>query len=353
MMLFNNRLLAVSTLVLVLTLSIGLSSPLFAHPLAPALIKIDVQPEGRVTVLWKESISKTANVNLFPVFPQGCKKLTEPNVSNIDSGMFYEWEMLCLDPWAGKRIVIQGLSAVDATVLVDYGDIGGERTSVLLTRHQPSFIIPETVTRLKTIEGYTYSGVMHLLSGWDHLLFVFGLFILLYQQRKKMLLAVTAFTVGHSVSLFFISLDLAPVMGVWIEVLIALSITFLALEILSVNTKSVVFSIRKHPYGLTAFFGLIHGCGFALVLKEMLSNTSDKLLPLISFNVGIELGQCIMLLFFMGSFILLNKLSKLSLYQVWYQTLYKNVAPRAMPFWGYSLGIMSMYWVVVRGVDIL
>ena len=85
----------------------------------------------------------------------------------------------------------------------------------------------------------------------------------------------------------------------------------------------------------------------------MLSNTSDKLLPLISFNVGIELGQCIMLLFFMGSFILLNKLSKLSLYQVWYQSLYKIVAPRAMAFWGYSLGIMSMYWVVVRGVDIL
>jgi len=347
-MLFNNRLLTKSLLIPLLMLYLALSTTLFAHPLAPALIKIDVQPEGRVTILWKESVAKTANVNLFPVFPQGCKKLNEPSVSNVDSGMLYEWELLCMESWAGERIVIQGLSAVDTTVLVDYGDVGGERTSVLLTRHQPSFTIPKTVTTLKTIEGYTYSGVIHLLSGWDHVLFVFGLFVLLYQQRRKMLLAITAFTVGHSTSLLFIGLDLAPALGVWVEILIALSITFLALEILNINTNSVVFGIKDHPYRLTAFFGLIHGCGFALVLKEMLSNTSDKLLPLISFNVGIELGQCIMLVFFMGISILLKKLSRLPRNKVWYQTLYKRVARRAMPFWGYSLGIMSMYWVVLR-----
>ena len=360
MMLFNKRLLTISMLISALILSLGLPSELFAHPLAPALIKIDVQPEGRVKVLWKESIAKTANVNLFPVFPQGCKKLNEPNISSVNSGMLYEWEILCDKLWAGERIFIQGLSAVDATVLMDYGDIGGERTSVLLTRHQSDFIIPETVTMLKTIEGYTYSGVVHFLSGWDHLLFVFGLFILLYQQRRKMLLAVTAFTIGHSASLFFIGLNLAPAMGGWIEVLIALSITFLALEILNVsanvnaniNTRSFVFGIKDHPYRLTAFFGLIHGCGFALVLKEMLSNTSDKLLPLISFNIGIELGQCIMLLFFMGISILLRWLSRLPRNKTRYQTLYNRATQQTMSFWGYSLGIMSMYWVVVRSVDI-
>ena len=153
--------------------------------------------------------------------------------------------------------------------------------------------------------------------------------------------------------------DLAPVLGVWIEILIALSITFLALEILNesaMNTnayaKGFGFGIKDYPYRLTALFGLIHGCGFALVLREMLSNTSDKLLPLISFNVGIELGQCIMLLVFMGISILLNRLSMLSWDKKWYQTQYQRVARRAMAFWGYSLGIMSMYWVVVRSVDI-
>ncbi|OUR93225.1 hypothetical protein A9Q81_15445 [Gammaproteobacteria bacterium 42_54_T18] len=352
MTLFNKRTLTLLVMILTLALSMILSSTSYAHPLAPALIKIDVQPEGRVKILWKESIAKTANVNLFPVFPQGCNKLNEPRVSNVDSGMLYEWEMLCMESWVGEKIVIQGLSEIDATVLVDYGDVGGQRTSVLLTRHQSGFIIPENVTILKTIKGYTYSGVVHLLSGWDHLLFVFGVFVLLYQQSRRMLLAVTAFTVGHSTSLVFIGLDLAPALGVWIEILIALSITFLALEILNVNTRNFVFGIKDHPYGLTAFFGLIHGCGFALVLKEMLSNTSDKLLPLISFNVGIELGQCIMLVFFMGISILLRKLSRLSGNKVWYQTLYKRVERRAMPFWGYSLGIMSMYWVAVRSVDI-
>jgi len=346
-------------LMLVLVSSLGVSPAAFAHPLAPALIKIDVKPEGRVIILWKETIAKTANVNLFPVFPAGCHRLNEPSVSNVDSGMLYQWEILCDGAWVGEKVSIQGLSAVDATVLVDYGDIGGGRTSVLLTRHQPHFIIPEDVTVLKTIEGYTYSGVMHFISGWDHLLFVFGLFVLLYQQRKKMLLAVTAFTLGHSVSLIFIGLDLAPVLGVWIEILIALSITFLALEILNesaMNTnayaKGFGFGIKDYPYRLTALFGLIHGCGFALVLREMLSNTSDKLLPLISFNVGIELGQCIMLLVFMGISILLNRLSMLSWDKKWYQTQYQRVARRAMAFWGYSLGIMSMYWVVVRSVDI-
>jgi len=191
----------------------------------------------------------------------------------------------------------------------------------------------------------------------SHLLFVFGLFVLLYQQRRKMLLAVTAFTVGHSASLFVIGLDFAPAMGIWIEILIALSITFLALEILNesanangnINTNNVVFGIKNHPYRLTAFFGLIHGCGFALVLKEMLSNTSDKLLPLISFNVGIELGQCIMLVLFMGASVLLNKLDYLSRYKIKYPVLLKRVSRLVMPFCGYSLGVMSMYWVVLRG----
>lgn len=351
-MLFNSRTLISLVMMLTLILSLILSSSLYAHPLAPALIKVDVQPEGRVKILWKESIAKTANVNLFPVFPQGCRKLTEPSVSNVDSGMLYKWEILCIEAWVGGNIVIQGLSEIDATVLVDYGDVGGQRTSVLLTRHQSAFIIPENVTILKTIEGYTYSGIVHLISGWDHLLFVFGLFILLYQQRRKMLLAVTAFTVGHSTSLFFIGLDLAPALGVWIEVLIALSITFLALEILNVNAKRFVFGIKDHPYRLTAFFGLIHGCGFALVLKEMLSNTSDKLLPLVSFNIGIELGQCIMLVFFMGISILVRKLSWLPRNKIWYQTLSKRAAQRVMPFWGYSLGIISMYWVVFRSIEI-
>ncbi|MBV1920367.1 MAG: HupE/UreJ family protein [Pseudomonadales bacterium] len=345
---FNKYPLIIAVLILTLVLSLGLSTSLFAHPLAPALIKVDVQPEGRVRVLWKESIAKTANVNLAPVFPQGCKRLNEPSISSVDSGMLYEWDLLCAGSWVGESIVIQGLSAVDATVLVDYGDVGGKRTSVLLTRHQSSFVIPEAVTALKTIEGYTYSGVVHLLSGWDHLLFVFGVFILLYQQRRKMLLAITAFTVGHSVSLLFVGLDLAPALGVWIEILIALSITFLALEILNVNTTKFVFGVKDYPCRLTAFFGLIHGCGFALVLKEMLSNTSDKLLPLVSFNVGIELGQCIMLLFFMGVSILLSKLGRLS----WCKVLYEQSVQRVMPFWGYSLGIMSMYWVLFRSADI-
>ena len=359
-MLFNRSLLMILMLpltpALALILSLLFSSTLFAHPLAPALLKIDVQSEGRVSVLWKESMTKVANINLVPVFPKGCRRLNEPSISNVDSGVLYEWEILCAESWVGEKIVIQGLSAVDATVLVDYGDVGGGKASVLLTRHQPDFVIPETVTLLKTIEGYTYSGVVHLISGWDHLSFVFGLFVLLYQQRKKMLLAITAFTGGHSTSLIFIGLNLAPALGVWIEILIALSITCLALEILNTkantnaitNTKNFVFSVKNYPFRLTAFFGFIHGCGFALVLKEMLSNTSDKLLPLVSFNVGIELGQCIMLLLFMSVSVLLSKLGRLSPYQV----LYKRSVQGVTPILGYSLGIMSMYWVLLRSVDI-
>ncbi len=351
-MLFNRRLFTVLMPTFALAFSVFFSSVLFAHPLAPALLKIDVEPGGRARVLWKESMTKVANVNLAPVFPLGCRRLNEPSVSNVDSGVLYEWEIHCVGAWVGEEIVIQGLSTVDATVLVDYGDAGGERASVLLTRHQSRFVIPETVTVLKTIEGYTYSGVVHLMSGWDHLLFVFGIFVLLYQQRKKMLLAITAFTIGHSTSLIFIGLNLAPALGVWIEILIALSITCLALEILNVkknvNAKSFVFSVKDYPFRLTAFFGFIHGCGFALVLKEMLSNTSDKLLPLVSFNIGIELGQCIMLLLFMSVSVLLSKLGRLSPYQV----LHKRLVGWVMPFLGYSLGIMSMYWVLFRSADI-
>jgi len=217
-------------------------------------------------------------------------------------------------------------------VLVDFGDIAGNRTSTLLGSARDSFVIPHKITAETVVTEYGLSGILHLLLGWDHVLFVVGLFLLLRRHLRKLLLAVTAFTLGHSVTLVIVSLGFIPVGGVLIESFIALSILFLALEILNPSLQQWRFSIKKAPYFLTAGFGLIHGCGFAAVLTEMLSNKATKLLPLVSFNVGIELGQCIILL--------------VLLVLLWVSKFVPRRLQWSSRWIGYGMGVMSVYWLL-------
>lgn len=340
----NSPLLLLSFLFLMVLAASLLPSISYAHPLAPALLKIDLLSKTQAKVLWKESSSRASSVNLAPVFPSDCRKEDAPVISSVGTGVLYQWEIRCVESLIGKTIMIDGLGQVDATVLVDYGDVEDARTSSLLNQHATNFTVPISLSSQQVIQEYGLSGVMHLMLGWDHILFVLGLFVLLYQRRKTLLLAITAFTLGHSMTLVLVVIGLLPAAGVWIEIFIALSITFLALEILNPNVVWFGFSIKKSPYLLTFVFGLVHGCGFASLLSEMLSNSSTKLLPLVSFNIGIEIGQCIMLLLFAAVATTLNKLflgsSSLKLSQ-W-----------KLPAVGYGLGVMSVYWLILRSAEL-
>lgn len=155
---------------------------------------------------------------------------------------------------------------------------------------------------------YLNLGWEHIISldALDHQLFVLALIaVYSYSDWKKILVLVTAFTIGHSVTLALSILDIVRVPSDWVEFLIPLTIVLTALgNILMKNKKQ---SQSKLNYYLALFFGLIHGMGFANTARVMIAKSQSIALPLLGFNVGLEVGQiAIVLGILVLLFILLN-----------------------------------------------
>lgn len=141
-------------------------------------------------------------------------------------------------------------------------------------------------------ETYFRIGLHHILSfgAWDHLLFLLSLAcIYTFKDWKQVLILVTAFTIGHSVTLVLSTLNIIKIPGKWIEFFIPVTIGITAI----INTFSKKASPGKYrfQYFLAAFFGLVHGLGFANGLKSLLGRSQSILVPLLGFNVGIEVAQ--------------------------------------------------------------
>ena len=134
------------------------------------------------------------------------------------------------------------------------------------------------------------------LNGYDHILFIAALCVrYLYKDWKKVLLLVTAFTIGHSITLALSSLNYIRFSTKWIEFLIPVSILITAIS----NTLEKDFKFRtRFPliYFLAMFFGLIHGLGFSSYLKSLLGKDSNIVVQLLAFNLGLEAGQILIVL---------------------------------------------------------
>ena len=141
---------------------------------------------------------------------------------------------------------------------------------------------------------YLQLGWEHIISkdALDHQLFILALIaIFSFRDWKKVLILVTAFTIGHSLTLVLSALDIFRFPSDWVEFLIPCTIVFTALDniIFSKNEKKLI----QLNYYLALLFGLIHGMGFANSVRMMLASEQDITLPLFGFNVGLELGQIV------------------------------------------------------------
>ena len=141
---------------------------------------------------------------------------------------------------------------------------------------------------------YLQLGWEHIISkdALDHQLFILALIaIFSFRDWKKVLILVTAFTIGHSLTLVLSALDVFRFPSDWVEFLIPCTIVFTSLDniIFSKNEKKLI----RLNYYLALLFGLIHGMGFANSVRMMLASEQDITLPLFGFNVGLELGQIV------------------------------------------------------------
>ena len=259
-----------------------------AHPLAPSLLDVRERAGGRVDVLWKMSLLQPSGADLRPELPPHCSPLSEPAAERDDVSITFRWSEDCgARGIVGGMLRVTGLERTRTDVLVHVELRDGRRLRAVISGADASFEVGERQSRWQVALAYGRLGVEHILSGLDHLTFVLGL-MLLVRSRRALLVTLTAFTLGHSVTLSAAALGYVDFPTRLVEFAIAASIFVLALELTGDREGDAT---HRRPWGFAFVFGLLHGLGFAGALSEIGLPADEIPLALLTFNLGIEVGQ--------------------------------------------------------------
>lgn len=306
---------------LIVSLIFIFSSNYFSHEFNPAHLLINETEELEYEALWMTPIK---NLGTSP-------ELSFPKICEIEKelpfrqGKYLSEKILlkCGESLRGKAIQVSGLSILnDALVTINHFD--GDRFEGLMNLKVPEIIIPKDKQVYPT--GYFYLGVEHLLGGVDHVVFVLGL-IFLISGFIPLLKTVTAFTLAHSITLAISVLGVFKLPSASTEALIALTIIYLAFEL--TKTESQI----KRPWIMAFGFGLLHGFGFAGALSEIGIANDQLFLSLLFFNIGIEIGQ-LMIIPLVGLII--------------YVLNFINLKNQFRTLITYGIGGMGVFWFVTR-----
>jgi hypothetical protein len=270
---------------------------------------------------------------IHPSLPKNAVLLSMPRVERIFGAEIKRWTISTgprgLDGW---EVTVHGLQATMTDVLVRVALADGRVVSRLLRPDAPSFVFGKE-TAGPAAGGYFALGVEHILFGVDHLLFVLAL-VLIVRGVGLLVKTITAFTIAHSITLALATLGFVKMSSAPVEAIIALSIVFVAAEILRSRCGGRGLTERA-PWIVAFTFGLLHGFGFAGALAEVGLPPHDIPLALLLFNVGVEAGQ----LAFVGAVLALLALMR----------RIRLPAPdwtRLAP--PYAIGSVAMFWVVQR-----
>jgi hydrogenase/urease accessory protein HupE len=262
-----------------------------AHELRPAYLELAETAPGQFSVLWKVPAAGDRRLSLYVRFPKECRDLSEP-LGSIDRGAFFErWQIACDGGLKGRAVSVEGVRTTLTDTLARIAWADGSVEIARLTPEKPSLTLKGAQTARQVAGTYFLLGLEHILAGIDHLLFVLAL-MLLIREPWMLVKTITAFTVAHSITLTgaalgYITLPPAPV-----EAVIALSIAFVARELLLMKPGERRLS-EAYPWLVAFSFGLLHGFGFAGALKEIGLPHNDVPLALLAFNLGVEAGQLV------------------------------------------------------------
>lgn len=305
-----------------------------ADEIRPALLEITERDDGWVDVVWKKPALGDLALRLEPVFPAFFEQATPPS-GRASGGGWVEYRSYRTggQTLAGENIQIDGLATVSTDVLLRIRLADGIEHSAILNANQLSFIIPQQPSKKEVAVSYWQMGTIHILQGFDHLLFLLTL-LLIVQGIWPLLKTVTAFTLAHSITLVLATLGLVNLPSAPTEAVIALSIMLLAVEVVHRNQGKHTFS-EQFPWLIAFAFGLVHGLGFAGALSEIGIPQNEVPLSLLMFNVGVETGQ---VLFVITVSLMLFALRKL-------QSNGALVLTRAAP---YAIGGVAAFWTISR-----
>ncbi len=267
----------------------GTLSPAQAHEVNPAFLELTEVEAGQFDVVWKQPLKDGRRLKLDPQFPDGCES-SPMLLEGARGAVVSRWTLTCaLDQ---GEISIVGLQRTLTDVFVQIRRLDGSAQSIVLKPAAASFALSDDQTSAPLF-AYLRIGVDHIIFGFDHLLFVLGLCLLV--RPSQLLLTVTAFTVAHSITLGLSTLFGVTLPGPPVESVIALSLILLAREALTVQAGGTSLT-SQYPWLIAFGFGLIHGFGFAGALADIGLPPNQEVWALLLFNLGVELGQALFVL---------------------------------------------------------
>jgi hydrogenase/urease accessory protein HupE len=314
-------------------IQLGSAAPSAAHELRPAYLDIREATNGDLAVVWKTPALGEMRLGLYVRLPEACTPTSEPIKSFEGDAYFERFTARCPGGLKGRTLAIDGLRTSLTDVLVRIASEDGGAKVARLTPETPSLTIPAAQSAMETATTYFLLGVEHILLGFDHLLFVLAL-MLLVRDRWTLLKTITAFTLAHSVTLSGAALGYLGLPQAPVEATIALSIAFVASELVRSGGSERHMS-ERYPWLVAFIFGLLHGFGFAGALKEIGLPPDDVPVALLSFNLGVEAGQ---LLFVAAALLVFRGLT--ALVSVPFLTIRRATA--------YVIGTTSAFWLISR-----
>jgi hydrogenase/urease accessory protein HupE len=315
----------------------------FAHEVRPAYLELRQTGSETYDVLWKvPGLGENLRLGLYVEFPAGCTNVTEPRASMVNNAYSERWTVKCPGGLSGGAIHIAGLSATATDVLVRLERLDGSAQVTRLTPSAPSFLVEAAPRVLEVARTYSVLGVEHILTGIDHLLFVLAL-IIITRGGWKLVKTVTAFTLSHSISLTAATLGFVHVPPPPVEAVIALSIIFVAAEIVHMRRGLVGITARA-PWVVALTFGLIHGLGFAGGLSDAGLPAGHIPTALLFFSIGVEAGHFM----FIGVVLSLIALGHKTLQHVSFSARNPQLSTFARLVPPYAIGTIAMFWFLQR-----
>ena len=321
-----------------LMLMCGILTFSYGHEVRPAYLEIKEIADYNYKVIWKVPLLNQRVPDIQPVIGDGQGLTSYHQKRELEALIDYKNLVLDKDI-GGLSLYVTNLEKTLIDVIVRLERANGEINTFLIQPSDPDIIIPASSSPLQVAKTFGILGVEHILLGWDHLLFVFGL-ILLIRKRRLLITTITAFTIAHSITLIFASLGILNLPSAPVETVIALSIVFLGREYILMQRGQKSMTAER-PWLVAFIFGLLHGLGFAGALSSIGLPNHALLTSLLSFNLGVEIGQ----LMFVASLLLV--------YYIAVRLMKIKLPSWSLSLPGYAIGGMASFWFITRLLDIV
>lgn len=317
---------------LLVLLAVLLGHPARADELRPGYLEFTQLDAKQWKMVWKAPVLGGLATRTRPVFPAFCTQ-SPPQARVEGLVLAAESRLTCTQDLDGAKVGLSGMDAAFTDALLRIAPLGRPVQAARLTQERALVEVARIPDAWEVARSYFGLGIIHILEGYDHLLFVIAL-VLLIERPRSVVKAATAFTVAHTITLIGSTLGLVGLPQAPVEALIALSIVFLAVEIVKRNPGAPSLTERA-PWVVAFLFGLIHGFGFAGALREIGLPESDLPTALVTFNLGVEAGQLVII----GAVLFLIALCR------------RFAAPALRPALlasTYAIGTTASFWFIER-----